>query len=212
VLQGVAPVVLGAAAAVLTTALINRSPEPARPTSAVSERPSDRQTPGSRAIVASPDGKTAELERRLSELEALQERGAPDSNEPRADSTPPPDPEVIERELEERQGALLAKHESEPPDPSWAPQAISAFDQDLADLAKEREVRAVRVDCRTTSCTAVLEWPNYEAAQRENGEIAMHGYKVNCRRHIYVPAPEDRAAPYQATAIFDCSPVREAGL
>jgi hypothetical protein len=205
----ITPVVLGASAAVLTTVLMDRAEEGAAPAAAAGQKPLDPPAGASRTrIESAPNGKIGELERRLAELEASREArveraGAPTSEPP---GTPPiPDPEETARELSALNDMLLAKHAGEPVDPTWSSGAVSAFQRDFAALTEQREAKVVGVECKTTSCVATLEWPSYEAAQREHSEVVMHGYEVNCRRQIWAPEPEDREARYKATAIFDCS-------
>ncbi|MBI4702940.1 MAG: hypothetical protein HY744_17630 [Deltaproteobacteria bacterium] len=66
------------------------------------------------------------------------------------------------------------------------------------------------MDCRTTSCIGVVEWPSYDAALRRGlGAILHQDYTdLNCGREMALPPPEGSGAGYQATVVLDCASLR----
>src|SRR5580704_11568871 len=64
------------------------------------------------------------------------------------------------------------------------------------------------VECRTTLCSIVLEWPGYAAAHDAIKPAIEHAYSLNCERNIFVPPPDREAQllqPYTWEMILNCS-------
>jgi hypothetical protein len=98
---------------------------------------------------------------------------------------------------------LVDMHEAEPVDEKWASEKKYEVEKGLAALAREGGgYRIKNVDCRSTSCSAELEWPNFEAAAT-NASVLAHTalYGPDCARRIILPEPEDRTRPYAASLL-----------
>lgn len=107
-----------------------------------------------------------------------------------------------------RQREQLANHEKDPVDPTWSRAATAAFEKDFATIATTTSARLLRMDCRTTSCLAVVGWPSYGEALAHGAELAHHEYGINCSRHVVSPPPADPALPYESTVAFECTSAR----
>jgi hypothetical protein len=121
----------------------------------------------------------------------------------------PPDLDVRARLVQEHRDAIEA-HRRQPVDPRWAAETGRMLDEDLARLgAGEGRFQVLGVDCRTSGCTAELEWPSYPAAVERHVRVLHEPYRVNCARRVTLPEPAGApSAPYRATIVFDCPPAR----
>jgi hypothetical protein len=99
---------------------------------------------------------------------------------------------------------LLERHEQEATDAAWAPQSAASIREDLAAVAEAKKFHLASVDCRTTTCTAVLEWPSFSDAMQSFQSVAAAPTRMKCSHQITLPEPEPSAATYRATAFLDC--------
>jgi hypothetical protein len=150
------------------------------------------------------------LDQRLQALEAAQQqKPAP----PVSDPGPPPDP--IEppstREIEEQHQERIRAHQAEALDPGWSRTTSTALTADFKRNAGTG-FKATAVDCRSTTCSVVLEWPSRELALAEWRRALMQPTRANCGRTIVVPErPASVTGPIQVTMIMDCSTWVKAG-
>ena len=98
----------------------------------------------------------------------------------------------------------IQKHWAEPVDSSWSASTTPSLRTGLETLAKDSKFTVKEVDCRSTSCIAVFDWPRYSDALSEYGKIAHARLDVNCSRGITLPDVQDKSQPLQATMYFDC--------
>jgi hypothetical protein len=140
----------------------------------------------------------AALEQRLAEL-------APPA--PSASSRQAPTP----LESQQRYEARLQQHAAEPVDPSWSRSTASLIEADVLEQAAGMSFRLGRVDCRTTSCTAALEWPSLAEADREYLSLVHFPYRANCSRTVVMPPPSDAGGPLRAEMLLDCESWRAEG-
>jgi hypothetical protein len=75
----------------------------------------------------------------------------------------------------------------------------------VAHAGSSHGMRVRGVDCRTTLCTATLEWPSFVDARNGFRSILHSQDRANCGREILLLDSEDPSAPYQATAVLDCT-------
>jgi hypothetical protein len=101
-----------------------------------------------------------------------------------------------------------AQFEIESTDTAWAHTASRDLQQGLQRLGDEHGYTTKSVDCRTTLCRALLEWPTYADAQRSWKAVLHESYEPNCATEVYVPPPNTADGPYEATVIFDCTEAR----
>jgi hypothetical protein len=127
---------------------------------------------------------------------------------------PPPqdvDPEESRRRTEQHHQDRIAQAKAELVDRAWASSTEASLQADLARFAEDpgaKGMTAVKVECRTTQCLAVMEWPSFEAARGGYGDILHGRYQANCGREVLLPPPANPSARYQATVVYDCTEAR----
>jgi hypothetical protein len=140
----------------------------------------------------------AALEQRLSELDTPASVGS-------ARHAPTP------LELQQHYEAQLQQHAAEPVDPGWSRPTASLIEADVLKQAGSMSFRLGRVDCRTTSCTAELEWPSLAEADREYLSLVHFPYRANCSRTVILPPPSKAEGPLRASMLLDCESWRAEG-
>jgi hypothetical protein len=179
-----------------------------RDASAAANRLVDRPLP-----VAPPRPDSVELERRIEArvLDKLSEQPSVSAATPGRDAAAPFDPDADAKLTRARFEKEIEAHRAEARDESWAPAAAEQISVGLEAGKQNGEYRVIGVDCRTTSCAATLEWPNYSTAVANFKDALWQKTEQNCARHILLPAPADPFATYQAQLMMDCTDQR-AGL
>ncbi len=202
---------IGTAAGVLGSAAFSYWHEPH---TEVAGKPSVVQAAGDNASTAVHELRTMlELERRhrRDNASALVAATAEHSAEAEAEPAPLAEPELTLEEqaashIEEHRVAMN-EHAREPKDPGWADNVESDFFEDLNALPKLGG-HVTQIDCRTTTCTADVEWNNYDAALGGYAEVLHASLQTNCSKATILPEPSDREAPYRASFVFDCESTR----
>jgi len=120
-------------------------------------------------------------------------------------------PEAIQLESQQRYEARVQQHAAEPVDPTWSRATASLIEADVLKQAGNMNVRLGRVDCRTTSCTAELEWPSSAEADREYVSLVHYPYRANCSRTLILPVPSAAPGPLRAQMLLDCESWRADG-
>ena len=107
----------------------------------------------------------------------------------------------------EQWDAMKAAYEQEVIDPQWSEATNTLFIADIEELAQQNGFVVVNTECRTTQCSAVVEWPSFSEAALGFTALLHHSYNANCARETLLPEPEggELDASYQVTIIFDCS-------
>jgi len=149
-----------------------------------------------------------------SRLDELENQVHQIANQPAAAAKPapsqapaPPDPAQVRRDALEQHAGLLKKHDQEAVDAAWARQSAPAIREDLTAVAGANKFRLVEVDCRTTTCTAILEWGSFADAVQTVQMVAAAPSRVKCSHQITLPEPlslAPGASMYRATAFLDC--------
>lgn len=140
------------------------------------------------------------LEARVQALEAAQAEEEP-AREPDYESLEPPS----QREVEAQHEARIHAHRSEDVDPAWARETSAAFSADF-ERSEGTHFHVADVECRSTSCSVVVEWPSREVALAEWRRALMQPTRANCGRSIVVPEqPEGASGAIRATLLYDCS-------
>jgi hypothetical protein len=114
-------------------------------------------------------------------------------------------------ESQQRYEAQLQQHAAEPIDPGWSRPTASLIEADVLKQAAGMSFRLERVDCRTTSCTAELEWPSLAEADREYLSLVHFPYRANCSRTVLLPPPSKAEGPLRASMLLDCESWRADG-
>jgi hypothetical protein len=180
-----------------------RSAEPTPRPHLSRQEAAPRNTPPSTVVIergTSPldAQRLAALEQRVAELAAPTGSGA---------AHPPPTP----LESQQRYEARLRQHAAEPVDPVWARSTASLIETDVLKQAGSMSVRLGRVDCRTTSCSAQLEWPSLAEADREYLSLVHFPYRANCSRTVVLPPAAKAGEPLRAELLLDCESWRAEG-
>ncbi|MFP2908294.1 hypothetical protein ACLESD_25230 [Pyxidicoccus sp. 3LFB2] len=155
---------------------------------------------------------TARLRQLEQQMEQLNRRL---SAEEHARATPPPAPMPLtpEEQAQRREAGRemfemkVDAWRQERVDPSWADPARHALANNmgtlLAGLPEDRRGQLLGVDCRSTTCLATLEFPNFAAAKDQFPRFVEHIYDVPCGRTVMLDDVEDPAAPFQVKVFFD---------
>ena len=149
---------------------------------------------------------------RIQQIEARRETD-------RLDEEVPPDPletgevtlDAYRAELYDAWKEELADHEAEPCDAPWAAEATPIFEEDLEELS-QGAFRTLDVRCRTTTCSASVEFPSFHDATEGFSSLLHHPYRVNCGTKTVLEEPANPDAAYVATVLYDCRHTREQGL
>ena len=129
------------------------------------------------------------------------------SSENSESMTPPSAPPPTEEEVAENYQKLLDDHDQDPKDPVWAPQTQQSFARDLDSIGNDTGFTVTSVDCRTTSCTARLNWDDYATASSGYKQVLTGHMEPDCTRSILV-RHADGDGPYETVAHFDCTESR----
>jgi len=92
-------------------------------------------------------------------------------------------------------------------DGRWAIDAINKFQADLTSF-EGAKFKLANIDCRSTTCRALLNFESYASAQAQSRQLAERAYSYNCAKEIVMPQTADVDVPYQATLYLDCRKLR----
>lgn len=158
--------------------------------------------PGRRALGSSRE-ELAGLEQRVQELEA----SGPQSTG--ADAPPLDAPPASF--YHERHQQAIREHEVEPTDQTWGPQTAGVVREELNRLGALGRFQVEDVDCRTATCSAVLQWPSRVTAVEGYRWSLQFPLRANCERTIVLPEPTEGGGPVRATLLLDCNSWRADG-
>ena len=211
-------VTAGAVGAVTAAAITMLLAPPSKPSES-SESPraapkQGRSSSGARPKADRTGGSTSDtrlvrLEREVHGLRAQLDDGGPSEAPTARDASPlpldglPPDEEETVERTRQVWDAQVEAHEDAPVDPQWSNEARASFERGLTDAAGELG-GDVRVDCRTDSCLATVEFDSYGSATTSFSGLLEHDYDLNCETSVAMPPPEDPNAPYGAEILFVC--------
>ncbi len=141
-------------------------------------------------------------------LQALEEAR---SGEPTSEDAPEAVDPPTQQEMEARHAERVRAHHEEELNPHWARETSAAFAADF--LRNEGTNFSVAdVECRSTTCSVVLEWPSRDLALNEWKRALVQPTRANCGRSIVVPEQTaGDTGPLQATLLLDCSTWVEQG-
>ena len=106
--------------------------------------------------------------------------------------------------------AKIANHNQEPVDRAWSSKTEAAFATDLSGLATKMKAPFTvdKVDCRSTSCTADISFPNFGGAMKNWRDILSAHYTTNCQKEMFLGNPSPGAGTYQTTVFYNCAQSR----
>lgn len=150
------------------------------------------------SYVSRPPSSSPDLGRLAQRVDLLESKARGESAQPEPDLD-------IEQSRQKRQEvftARIAAHDREPRDPAWSKQTAESIESELTAVADGFAVHGVT--CGMTTCTAKVRWPTYLDATSSFSTLLHLNYSANCAREILLPEPEDPAATYDGTLLFDC--------
>ncbi|MDI3290312.1 hypothetical protein [Polyangium sp. 15x6] len=207
IFSSILPLIAGALAGAMATVLISRDKTTNMNTPS-STAPHVSHEPGTIRIPtgANQGTGTSELDDLKKRLAALEKREAPSDTDQESPYQPAalPDPEEWKAHREKHHREIVEAHERAPVDSQWAPRARTLLLDELRTMETSDGFSVRNVDCRTNTCTALLEWADYGQAVKGWGSAIEHVYKLNCGREILLPEPPDPGVRYQATMVFTC--------
>lgn len=150
--------------------------------------------------------RTSALEERVQALEESQKKKEEEPVTEEEAAEPP-----SQREVEAQHDARVQAHRAEELNPRWARDTSAAFTTDFQ-RADGTNFKVADVECRSTTCSVVLEWPSRETALAEWRRALMQPTRANCGRSIVVPEqPAGAEGPVRATLLLDCADWVEQG-
>jgi hypothetical protein len=127
-----------------------------------------------------------------------------------AEELRPPDPVADRAVLDREYADDRARHDRDGRDPTWATRAETSLQHSIASIPGAQ--RVVRVECKTTSCIARLEWDSRELASKEYGKVLAGSFEPNCAAKILIHDQDTPGKPFQDDLILDCTNSRAEGL
>jgi hypothetical protein len=100
--------------------------------------------------------------------------------------------------------AAVREHDAENVDIDWARSMGQSLALTLSRLGKTSDFRVGKVDCRTTTCVAYLDWASYKASLEHYADVLHEGSRTDCSRETILPPPSDPSSRYQAEVVFRC--------
>ena len=113
---------------------------------------------------------------------------------PRVRQAPAPTPE-----------ALVAKHWEDSIDVDWAEKAAFTLQKDFAKLETTGNLSVTSVDCRKTSCVAVLEWTRESDAEKSTQELLGGAYDLVCSKRLLFPPGKTEAGVRATFVFYECA-------
>ena len=195
----------GGAGALLATSLhgLQWTPGPERLTAARAAA----DAPAKAAVVPSmSEPRLAALEEavRTMQARAQAQAPAPDGARPAASVEAEAPPRASRPDEGAVHADLLARHNSEPVDPTWAPATTLTIQTQLA-ASPGTSYQLEGVDCRSTTCVANLRWSSRTAADQELDEVVGSTSAGPCTRRLTLPNEAGERDAYRASLFFDCS-------
>ena len=95
---------------------------------------------------------------------------------------------------------LVTKHWDDSIDVEWAERAAFTLQKDFAKLETTGSLSVTSVDCRKTSCVAILEWTREGDVEKSTQELVGGAYDLVCKRLLI--APGKTSAGVRATFLF----------
>lgn len=202
-----------AAAVIISFALRTPAESPAEP----SQHPSAQ--PALQAQPAPHDDATAArllaLERRVMELSARPTPAPAPVPAPQAQPTParepdmdplPPDPKAQEEMVHVAFEQQVEASMRDPVDAAWANTAGRTLHDELQSLrGNDERYKIVRVDCRTRTCLAELDFTNFADARSQLGRLVVETNLEGCASTGHIDPTEDPASRSKMRLLFDCN-------
>ena len=114
-------------------------------------------------------------------------------------------------DIHQRHAQRIRSHEMEALDPAWGPATANVLRKDLNRIATLSEVQVHKVDCRTSTCTALIEWKSRGTAVSDFRYFLEVPMQINCVQTIVLPEPSAGEKSVLATLFLDCESWRAEG-
>jgi hypothetical protein len=97
--------------------------------------------------------------------------------------------------------ALIAEHWESSIDAEWSEASTEKLREDFERLKPSRAFTVANIDCRKTSCVAVLDWEDESQAQASGEELLGAAFQLLCSKALQMPAGKTTAG-YRVTLLF----------
>ncbi|RYZ42474.1 MAG: hypothetical protein EOO71_07575 [Myxococcaceae bacterium] len=101
----------------------------------------------------------------------------------------------------------LDAHAQDKVDGEWARASTSSLWTGIGSLLESapapKRGHLLGVDCRTNTCLATLEFPDYGTAREQFPRFVEHAYDVPCGRTVMLDDPTDPSAPFKVKVLFE---------
>lgn len=104
----------------------------------------------------------------------------------------------LQQQALDRWSERLQQHASEPIDAAWSRTAALSPSEDLRSAEQQQPFHIIDTQCRSSSCSALVEWPSYHSAADSYAALLHQMTQLNCVRQIVLPQPARRDSAYQA--------------
>jgi len=145
-----------------------------------------------------------DINRRVQALEAASASAAKEPPPPAAR----PSPEDERANVARVEADFMSRMAAEGVDPKWAGGARASVERDLTALAENQNFTVRAVECKTTICSADLEWPESTTTKPSAKALAMQRYEIGCAHFAGISVPEGASKTYTAKVFFDCEKTR----
>lgn len=115
--------------------------------------------------------------------------------------------EAGKQAVEERWLADIGQHWDSQRHEAWASSVEPQVVIELTKLSERFSFEIGDVDCRTDTCVASLDWPDYRSAEANFVNVVQRTNQEGCATQITLPDAadvEDPNAPIQAELLFRC--------
>ncbi len=200
---GILATIFAGGAAGLLGSLLAPHLSPSNARNAIRDVAVDERAPAEKAPAALDQLRIAQLESELRSLHQKVNVVASGRPATRDAEPPPPSPEEAGRERHEKREDAIASHWQEPVDRAWSAEFTSTFDRELSGFAEAGHFSVEKIDCRSSTCVADIEFKNYAEARTGWSKITPtdhggHPFTVD----IEVQPPDDPNVPYTATILY----------
>ena len=107
--------------------------------------------------------------------------------------------------------SAVAMHNAEAVDRAWAQRTSVILESDIAQASKGLNMKVGKLDCRTTTCMARVEWTSRGNASNEYTALLHHSYRANCGRSVLIDDEPGANGKATGTLLMNCEQWRSEG-
>jgi len=118
-------------------------------------------------------------------------------------------PAELAAEARQRRSEAMAAFQRERVNEGWAREASARIASRLRGVSTRGQYQLAGVECRSTSCLATFDWPDYQTASDRYTVALYELMPVNCTRVLALPRPADPNQTYRASMLMTGCHIRE---